>query len=73
MYTLPYITGHGAAWLARFVRNEEAPGSNPGAPTVTLKTLRNRLGVFVSQLPIRGTRPLDDFGLVPQCIHLSER
>ena len=29
----PALTGCGAAWLARSVRDAEAPGSNPGIPT----------------------------------------
>ena len=30
------MTGRGSAWLERLVRDQEVPGSNPGAPTIRL-------------------------------------
>ena len=35
-YTSRLHTGCGAAWLARSVRDAEAPGSNPGTPTTNV-------------------------------------
>ena len=34
------LSGRSAAWLARLVRDQEAGGSNPLAPTILFNTLR---------------------------------
>src|SRR5467141_2172986 len=33
-----YRSGRSAAWLARLVRDQEVDGSNPFAPTISLRT-----------------------------------
>ena len=39
---IPHVrsSGRGAVWLARLHGVQEAPGSNPGAPTVNLLLVR---------------------------------
>ena len=55
-------TGCGAAWLARSVRDAEAPGSNPGTPTLLTRTftaetaLRSRSG-HIGSAARRRARP----------------
>ena len=45
-YTVQAPTGCGAAWLARSVRDAEAPGSNPGTPTRKRPRRRPRAGTL---------------------------
>ena len=35
-----YVSGCGAAWLARLLGVQEVPGSNPGSPTIFLIELQ---------------------------------
>ncbi len=43
--------GRSAARLARLLREQEVPGSNPGAPMVTRKAPPHRRGFFMSVAP----------------------
>lgn len=44
------FSGRSAAWLARFVRDEEVVGSNPAAPK--FRTLSFERNVFMKQAPV---------------------
>ena len=46
------LSGRSAAWLARLVRDQEAGGSNPLAPTILFKQIPRPPGPY--DLPIVG-------------------
>ena len=37
-----HLAGCGAAWLARLLWEQEAPGSNPGTPTIQFRPARSQ-------------------------------
>ena len=47
MYTVDTVSGCSAARLARFVRDEEAGGSNPLTPTIFLPGIRGMIHIYV--------------------------
>ena len=44
------LSGRSAAWLARLVRDQEAGGSNPLAPTILFNRLSRAPGLFITAL-----------------------
>src|SRR5713226_7111243 len=44
------LSGRSAAWLARLVRDQEAGGSNPLAPTILFKQIPRTPSLFISLL-----------------------
>src|SRR5215470_10375765 len=51
-------SGRGSAWLERLVRDQEAPGSNPGAPTKSFNNLRGIRLADDSLLVATGCHPV---------------